>query len=175
MSFRAIWKYKPPLVSGGVRTAILTAAFERAMGLALVLMTAVLLLVAVAVIGTLQWLGAHLEKLPWLGGIDWLIALPSTFFMVALTFAMFFRFLPPVRVRWRHVWIAALVCAIAYMVATEFLTMYGVFFPSHFGALGAVGGLLLVMLWMNVVSQILFYGAELCKVMSDGDLAPVEM
>jgi hypothetical protein len=37
----------------------------------------------------------------------------------------------------------------------------------------AIGGLLVIMIWMNTVSQVLFYGAELCKVVAirDGSVA----
>jgi uncharacterized BrkB/YihY/UPF0761 family membrane protein len=58
-------------------------------------------------------------------------------------------------------------CAAAWIIASEILTLYGVFFADSFGAWGAIGGLLMIMLWMYVVSQILFYGAELREVMSE--------
>jgi membrane protein len=96
-------------------------------------------------------------------------ALTSSLVTVTLTFVMLFRFLPPVRVRWRYIWIVSLACAIASLVAAEVLALYGIFFAAHFSAWGAAGGLLMIMLWMYVVSQILFYGAELCKVMSEAE------
>jgi len=126
-----------------------------------------LLLTALALIAIFQWLGTSLERLPRFGeSVTWLLALPVPLIIVTLTFAMLFRFLPPVRLRWRHIWISAVVCACGWMIAAEVLTLYGIFFADKFGAWGAIGGLLMIMLWMNVVSQVLFYGAELCKVMS---------
>ena len=59
-----------------------------------------------------------------------------------------------------------------WMIAAEALTLYGIFFADKFGAWGAIGGLLMIMLWMNIVSQVLFYGAELCKVMSSQETTP---
>jgi membrane protein len=174
LSFRAIWKYAPPLVSGTVRVAVLSTLLEKAMGFALLLIAGALLLFALALLATVQWLGGHLERLPWLGHIGWLVALPTTFAIAALTFVMLFRFLPPVRIRWRHIGIVATACALACMAATEILALYGTLFGSKFGAWGVVGGLLMIMLWMDVVSQILFYGAELCKVLSRGDWKPAE-
>ncbi len=169
LSFRAIWKYKPPLVSGNVRLVMRTTVLEQAFSFALVLLVGVLLLVALVLLALVQWLGGHLERLPWIADVSWMVALPSTLIMLVLTFAALYRFVPPVRIRWRHIGIVSVVCAIACLVAFEVLALYYVFLPPRFTAWGAVGGLLMIMLWMNVVSQILFYGAEACKVMSEAE------
>jgi membrane protein len=167
MSFRAIWKYKPPIMSGTVRLVVRSTFLEQVFGFALILVAGALLMVAIVVLAIAQWLGGHLERLPWLPDVSWLVALPTTLVILTLTFAALFRFLPPVRVRWRHIWIGAIGCGIACMVASEIVALYGLFFGDKFNAWSAVGGLMMIMLWMNVVSQILFYGAELCKVMSE--------
>jgi len=166
LSFRAIWKHKPPLVSGTVRLVVLSTFVEQAISYALILIMGTLLLVSLVLLAVVQWLGGHLQRLPWLTDVGRLDALTSTFVTASLTFVMLFWFLPPVRVPWRYVWSVGVGCAIATMVAAEALALYGIFFAAHFSAWGAIGGLLMIMLWMYVVSQILFYGAELCKVMS---------
>ena len=81
-----------------------------------------------------------------------------------LTFALLFRFLPPVRLEWRHIWLAAALCALAWIIGAEVLSSYGATLGGKFAAYGAIGGLLILMLWINIVSQALFFGAELCKV-----------
>jgi membrane protein len=173
LSFRAIWKYNPPLVSGTVRVVVRSTVLEQVIGFALVLIVGALLLVALVLLAVVQWLGEHLERLSVLGEVGWLVALPPLV-MLSLTFATLFRFLPPVRIPWRNIWIVAVACTIACMVAFEVLTLGYGFLTARFSAWGAVGGLLMVMLWMDVVSQILFYGAEMCKVLSDSDFwAPI--
>jgi membrane protein len=72
---------------------------------------------------------------------------------------------PPFSIRWRDIRLAALLCGVGWVVASELLALYGVFFGSR-SASGAVGGVLAIMLWMNIVSQVLFFGAELCKVVA---------
>ena len=65
---------------------------------------------------------------------------------------------PPVSVLYGRAWI----------VTAEILALYG----AHFGGIsasGAIGGLLVIMIWMNTVSQVLFDGAELCKVVARRD------
>jgi len=41
----------------------------------------------------------------------------------AITFASMFKCLPPVRMRWRDVWLAALLCAVSWVVASELLAL----------------------------------------------------
>ena len=174
LSFRAIWKYTPPLVSGTVRVVMLATIMEQAVAFVMVLIGGALLLVSLVLIAIFQWLGEHLAGLPRVGdAFGWLLALPAPLIMVTLTFAMLFRFLPPVALRWRHIWLVSLACACAWMIAAEILTLYGIFVAENFGAWGAIGGLLMIMLWMYVVSQILFYGAELCKVMAVDDTGAI--
>jgi membrane protein len=91
--------------------------------------------------------------------------------IAAITFALLFKFLPPIAIRWRDVWLATLLCSLTWVAASEFLALYGFFFESNPNAYGAIGGLLAVLLWMNVVSQVLFFGGELCKVVAAGTRA----
>jgi len=166
LSFRAIWKHAPPLVSGPVRVAMRATILEYAIAY-LMLTGGLLLLLAIALILATQWLGGFLITLPWLSRTPaWLLALPSSLVIVWLTFALLFKSLPPVRLQWRHVWLAAVLCTAAWIIGAELLVLSGTIFGSRPTASGAVGGLFLAVLWMNILSQLLFYGAELCKVIA---------
>ena len=87
--------------------------------------------------------------------------------MAPLIFGLLLKFLPPVRLRWRDVWLAAVLCAAAWMVGAELLSLYIVFFGDSRSAYGALGGVLIIMLWINATGKMLFYGAELCKVVAE--------
>src|SRR5262249_26020420 len=95
-------------------------------------------------------------------------ALLGAFVVFTLTFALLFKFLPPVRVWWRHVWLSALLCSTAWIVSTEVLALYGAYF-RRLSVPGALVALLAITVWLNLVSQVVFYGAELCKVVASGD------
>jgi membrane protein len=86
-----------------------------------------------------------------------------------VTFALLFKFLPPTPLAWKQVRLAAVLCAVAWVIGAELLTLYASFGDNS--AYGAIGGLLVVMLWMKSVSQVLFYGAEVCKVIAMRDRA----
>jgi membrane protein len=166
LSFRAIWNYQPPLVSGPVRVVVRATILERVVALAMVLGGGGLLLMALGLIAATQWLDRLLGRLPLVGSTSvWVLTAAISLILAVVTFGCLFKFLPPVSIRWRDIWLAALLCGVSWVVASELLTLYGVFFGSR-SASGAIGGVLAIMLWMNVVSQVLFFGAELCKVMA---------
>jgi membrane protein len=167
LSFRAIWKYAPPLVSGSVSAVMRTTVLEYLIGFVMVMTGGALLLVALAAVAVTQWLGGLLIKLPLADAIPaWLLALPTSLLIVGLTFALLFRYLPPLRLSWRHVWLAALLCTVAWIIGAEMLVLSGAIFGVSPTPTGAMGGLLMVMFWMNLVSQVLFFGAEVCKVVA---------
>jgi membrane protein len=170
LSFRAIWKYAPPLMSGSVRGVVQATVLEQVKAFLMVLAGGALLIVALTLIAVVQWLSAFFAVLPRFSDVSgWLIALPVPFILATLTFGLLFRFLPPVSLSWRHVRLATVLCAGAWVIAAELLALYATVGDSS--AYGAVGGLLVVMLWMKSVSQLLFFGAELCKVVATADTA----
>jgi membrane protein len=172
LTFRAIWKYEPPLVSGSMSVVVRTTILERVIAFVMVLGGGGLLLIALALMAAAQRLNRLLDSLALHGQTTgWFIATISSVIIAAITFALLFKFLPPIAIRWRDVWLATLLCSLTWVAAGEFLALYGSFFESNPNAYGAIGGLLAVLLWMNVVSQVLFFGGELCKVVAGGTRA----
>jgi membrane protein len=167
LSFRAIWKYAPPIVAGPVRVAMRATALEYVMSYVMVLAGGLVLVVTLALLSLTQWLGDVLIGLPLFSRTPaWLLALPGSVIVVGLLFALLFTFLPPVQLRWRHVWLPAALCTAAWIIGAEMLVLIGAVFGQSPSASGAFGGLFVIMLWINVVSQLLFFGAELCKVIA---------
>ena len=165
LSFRAIWKHAPPLVSGSVWVVMLTSLREQIISFVMVFTVGGLLLVSLMLISVTRWLHVLTSDMPLFYGADgWLLTTLGSLAMAAVTFGLLFKYLPPVPLRWRDVWVATLLCTAAWRIASELLALYGDFFTSNLSAYGAIGGVLVVMLWMNLVSQMLFFGAELCKV-----------
>jgi membrane protein len=100
-----------------------------------------------------------------------MLALPSSMILVGLTFSLLFKYLPPRPLEWRHVWLGTTLCTTAFILGSELLVLFGALFRRGPTTLGAFGGLLALMLWCNVVSQLLFYGAEVCRVTHGRDTA----
>jgi membrane protein len=166
ISFQAIWKCPPILISGPPHIVALRVVAQKLLAFALVVGGGAVLVLAFFSITGVNWLTNRFA-------IGWAV-IPSSLVMVPFTFALLLRFLPPERVPWRHVWIAALLCAVAWLAATELLALSGRLFGKNPSAYGVVGTLLAAMVWINIASQCLFFGAELCKVLmqSESERAP---
>jgi membrane protein len=166
LSFRAIWKQPPILVSGSIPVVIWGALREKALAFGMVLAGGVVLLLTFVAITGINWMTAR-----FMSAWELELVLPICLILVPLTFALLFKYLPPSPLPWRHVWLAALLCGGTFIVAVEILALYGAFFGKNLNAYGAVGAILVVMLWMKAVSQGLYFGAELCKVIAQLDSA----
>jgi membrane protein len=167
LSFRALWKYAPVRVSGSVRVVVQATLRERVVAFVMVFLGGVLFLIALVLEELTRWLDAQVSAWPLLyQTTGWLLAELSPLLLAAITFASLFKFLPPARLGWRDIRLATVLCAVGWGVATKVLSLYGLFFGGSPSAYGAIGGLLVAMLWMNVMSQMLFIGGELCKVVA---------
>ena len=168
-SFQEIWNQPPEAVSWSPVVMAKRSFLDHVIAFATMGAAGMLLMAAFGLFAAVQWLSGlfgntavfHITT----GSI---VALIGSLLVFTLTFALLFKFLPPVRLRWRHVWLAAVLCAIAWVITTEILALYGAYFGS-LSAPGVIGGLLAITLWLNLVSQMLFFGAELCKVVASRD------
>jgi membrane protein len=83
--------------------------------------------------------------------------------VVTLLFAGIYKFLPDAKIRWREVWIGALVTALLFVIAKFALGLYfGKSDPAS--TYGAAGSIILIMLWVSYSGMILLFGAEFTQV-----------
>ena len=83
--------------------------------------------------------------------------------MVTLLFAMIFRYLPDVQVRWNDVWLGAFVTTLLFVVGKWALGLY-LGSGAAGSAYGAASSLITLLLWIYYSSQILLFGAEFTQV-----------
>lgn len=166
MTFRAIWKLPPPLLSGSVPAVLRAMLSEMVIAFTIVVTAGVLLLAALTLIAALHTLGTALFSfLPRTAHtIDWALILLSPAVMAPITFALLYRFLPPVKLRWRDIWFGAIFTGGAWLIGAEILGLYATFLRGNRSAYGAFGAALVLMFWMYAVSKMTLFGAELCKV-----------
>src|SRR5262245_15510995 len=149
-AFRAIWRHEPVLTSGSIRTVVRTTLFEQAIAFVFVLGGGALLLAGLLLVASTRYLnqqlGHVLEGLPLLSQTTgWVVTATGGLVLAIMTFWPLFKFLPPVRINWRAAWPATLLSAIVWVMAVEFLTMYGRWFGDS--ATGAIGGLFAALVW----------------------------
>src|SRR5690606_39670860 len=136
---RAVWK-RAPLLTSGFRSALRATLLERAIAFAMVLGGGALLVLAFTVIAMLHWLTGFLSYIPVLNNTaGYLAAILTSIAITFVTFGLLFKVLPPVRLRWRDVWLATALSIAAWLVGAEILTLYVKYFGGSFSAYGVVG------------------------------------
>ena len=166
MTFRAVWHYEPPSVAGPIRLRVFTIIREWIIAFVITLGGGGLLLLGVIVIAAFRWLARLLTRVPNLPGVGMLVAVLSSFALAAITYGALLKVLPPRAVRWRDILPAILWCAGIWVVASEVIPLYHRFAGESRNAYNAIGALLPVLVLVNMGAQALFYGAELCKVIT---------
>jgi membrane protein len=86
--------------------------------------------------------------------------------VVVVLFAIIFKFLPDAEIRWRDVWIGAVITAIFFAVGKWALGLY-LGSGSAASAYGAASSPITLLLWVYYSSQILLFGAEFTQVYAD--------
>lgn len=137
---------------------------QRLFSLATVLATGFLLMVSLIASALLSWLSARAFarfELPTLA-----LQIANNLLsagMLTFLFAMIFKLLPDVEIRWRNVWLGAAVTAGLFTVGKIALGAY-LGRATVTSGYGAAGSLIVLLLWCYYAAQIVFLGAEFTRV-----------
>jgi membrane protein len=82
--------------------------------------------------------------------------------VISVLFALMFKILPDVRLRWKDVWVGSIVTALLFTLGK---TALGIYFGKAEPAstYGAAGSVVLIMLWVSYSCMIVFLGAEFTR------------
>jgi membrane protein len=89
-----------------------------------------------------------------------LLQLISSFLILTLVLMVLFRALPSVRVTWRDVLLGSIITATLFMILQNLVSRSVISFGSQFNSYGVVGGVMVLMVWIYLTSQIFFWGGE---------------
>ena len=82
--------------------------------------------------------------------------------VVTILFALMFKVLPDVKMRWKDVFIGSFLTSVLFTLGKYGLSIYfGKANPAS--AYGAAGSIVLILLWVSYSSMIVFFGAEFTK------------
>jgi membrane protein len=126
-----------------------------------------LLLVSMTIESLLEGFSHYVQTLlP--GGIVIAVAvyLLFDFAIVVLVLAVIFKILPDAKIRWRDVWIGAVITALLFTLGKWAIGLY-LGSGSAASAYGAASSLITLLLWVYYSSQILLFGAEFTQVYAD--------
>jgi membrane protein len=105
----------------------------------------------------------------WFGGMEALLHAANFLVsvgIITILFAIIYKFMPRAVIRWRDVWIGALVTSLLFSLGKFAIGLYigkaGV--ESSYGAAGA---LVVLLVWVYYSAQVFLMGAEFTKVFAD--------
>jgi membrane protein len=87
------------------------------------------------------------------------VSMLTSFVVVTALFAMMFKWLPDVSVRWRDVWLGALLTALLFEIGKAAIGFY-IGKQGLESAYGAAASIVVVLIWVYYTSQIILMGAE---------------
>ena len=158
-----IWDVEPkPITRWSLR--VQRFIFKRLLSFSMVLGIGFLLLVSLVISAGLSALNEYLGRVPLFSELMLqILNLIISLGLITLLFAMIFKFIPDIEIRWRNVWLGAAITAILFTIGK---TLIGIYLGrTEVGStFGAAGSLAVLMIWIYYSSQILFLGAEFTQV-----------
>ena len=157
-ALNTIWGVKPkePGLKGLLR--------GRFTSFTMVLGTSFLLLISLIVSAIVAAMSEQITA--WIPGgeaVGHLLEMSASLAVITLLFAMIFKVLPDVRIRWSDVWAGALVTAILFTLGKLAIGMY-IGKAAIGSAYGAAGSIVILITWIYYSAQILYFGAEFTQV-----------
>jgi membrane protein len=150
-----IWD-APPREGSGLINLLRT----RLLSFGLILAVGFLLLVSLVLSAALAALGRWWA--PFFGAWEALLHAVNfavSFGMVTVIFALIYKIMPSVRIRWRDVWVGAAVTALLFTIGKLLIGLY-IGKSGVASGWGAAGALVVLLVWVYYSAQIFLLGAE---------------
>ncbi len=129
------------------------------LGIGFLMIVSLVLSATMAALG--KWWGHLFESLEILEVVNFVFS----YILMTVIFAMFYKFMPRVKVNWRDVWAGAAVTAFLFSVG-KFLIGFYIGTSAITSGFGAAGSLVVVLVWVYYSAQIFLLGAEFTQIYS---------
>jgi membrane protein len=137
---------------------------DRFFSFTMVLGVAFLLLVSLVLSAALSAMGRTFTSVLPGGELLWQgVNFAFSFCLITGLFALIFRYVPDVEIRWSDVWVGAAMTALLFTIGKSLLGVY-LGKASFNSSYGAAGSLVVLVVWVYYSAQILFLGAEFTQV-----------
>jgi len=159
-SLNEIWEVKED-PKAGIKKMII----NRTTGLGLIIVIGFLLLISLFISTLLSALSNYIKGIfpDYLLTLFYLINLIISLGIVTFLFALIFKFLPDINIKWKSIWAGSVVTSLLFVLGKFLLSIY--FGKADPGSTyGATGSIILILLWVSYSCLILFFGAEFIKV-----------
>jgi membrane protein len=155
-ALNTIWEVQPK-PGGGFRKLIR----RRIMSFAMILGIAFLLLVSLVVSAGISAVGAYWSERTEIIVMGLHLIVSTA--IITVLFALMFKFLPDVKLKWRDVWVGAFVTAVLFSIGKTLTGLY-LAKSSVASSYGAAGSLVIILIWVYYSSASFLLGAEFTQV-----------
>jgi membrane protein len=162
-ALNTIWHIQSP-GSSGTWSAVMHLLKARIVSFAIVLGTGLLLLLSLLVNTVISVLGNFFSSLlPFPASALRVAEFILAFSVTTMLFAVIYKFIPAVHLRWSDVFIGACVTSLLFTLGKQLIALY-LGSKSFASSYGAAGSLVALLVWVYYSSQLFFLGAEFTKV-----------
>lgn len=159
-SLNAIWRVTPDPGRNGFIVILLRRLMSFAMVITVGFLLLVSLVVSTALSAAVEYAGRRVTLPAAVAHVaDIVVALA----IITLLFAMMFKVLPDVKLRWADVWRGSLLTSALFSIGRFGISMY-LGHSSIASSYGAAGSLVALLVWVYYSCAILFFGAEFTRV-----------
>tara|TARA_R110002051_G_scaffold212635_4_gene277737 strand:- start:976 stop:1881 length:906 start_codon:yes stop_codon:yes gene_type:complete len=162
ISLNEIWRIKPD-----PNVKFWKLVTDRARSFAFILVIGFLLLISFIITAGISTLNDYIHRvLPdFLIYVAYFLDFILSTGIITVLFALMFRYLPDIKIKWKTVWKGAFITAILFVIGKSLLGYY--FGEANPGSTyGAAGTIVLILLWVSYSCLILFFGAEFTYIYS---------
>ncbi len=133
-------------------------SFSMVLGVAFLLLVSLVLSAIVSAVGRSFSIALPGGELLWQA-----LNFAFSFCLITALFALIFKYVPDVEIRWSDVWVGAAMTALLFTIGKSLLGVY-LGKASFNSSYGAAGSLVVLVVWVYYSAQILFLGAEFTQV-----------
>ncbi|WP_225587036.1 YihY/virulence factor BrkB family protein [Algoriphagus sp. Y33] len=141
--------------------------WDRAVSFGFVLVLGFLLLISFVLTALLSFFSDFIKSIlpEFVVVFAFVVDFAISYGVIAVLFALIFKYLPDAKIRWKSVWVGAFLTSFLFSISKFLLGIYfGAAEPGS--TYGAAGSVILILLWVSYSCLIFFYGAEFTKVFS---------
>ncbi len=129
-------------------------AFSMVLIMGFLLLVSLMMSAFIAILSS--YMGAHF---PVLLPVVEILNIIVSFVIMTILFAMIFKFLPDVELKWRYVWFGSVITSLFFSAGKYLIGLY-IGSSSYSSSFGAAGSLVVMLVWLNFSALIMFFGAE---------------
>jgi len=174
-SLNTIWEVKADPSKSGIWSLVKVRFFSFGLIVSIAFLMIVSLVFSAILSALGNWISGHFSDSLLI--VLQIVNFALSLLILAVLFALMYKFLPDAKIKWQHVWIGAFVTALLFDIGKFALGLY--FGKANPGTgYGAAGSIILIMLWVSYTSMIVFYGAEFTRAYADrftGKVVPNEI